>query len=117
MGLTLEQVMGIKEWNKSVTNAVESALGAKLDGSFIAANYTPCFNYAIKQQYYNADSSSTLDSLIVTTDGIPTLSDHFSTLYKRVIGNLEYGFSEHDKKLMNEEETCHGSFVGSIIND
>lgn len=116
MSLTAEQILSAKEWNKAVETNVQNAIGAKLDGAFLAANYPPGFNYAVKQQYYNADSLSTLNSLVITADDIPALGGSFASLYKNVIGNLEYGFSTADLKKMKEEETKHGAMYGTIIN-
>lgn len=116
MTLTPQQLMGQKEWNETIRTNIENAIGSKLDGGFIAANYPAGFNYAVKQQYYNADSLSALDCLVTETDGIPSLSDSYSTLYKRVMDSLEYSISDSDKARMNEEETAHGALVGKIIN-
>lgn len=116
MALTEQEIISAQEWNKLVKGTVETAMGAKLDGDFIAANYPAGFNYAVKQQYYNGDSLSTLDSLVTTTDGIPTLSSSFSNLYKRVIDNMEYGFSSSDLNLMSQEETKQAALVGTICN-
>lgn len=116
MTLSPQELLSAKEWNKIIKTNIENAIGSKLDGDFVAANYPAGFNYAVKQQYYNADSLSTLDSLVTVTDEIPTLSGVFSSLYNKVIGNLEYGFSSSDLALMNQEETTQGALVGTIIN-
>lgn len=117
MTLTPQELLCAKEWNKIIKTNIENALGSKLDGEFVAANYPAGFNYAVKQQYYNADSLSTLDSLVTLTDEIPTLSGAFSSLYKNVIGNLAYGFSTSDLAMMNQEETSQAALVGTIINN
>lgn len=116
MSLTPQELLGAKEWNKLIKTNVENALGAKLDGDFIAANYPAGFNYAIKQQFYNEDSLATLNSLVTVTDAVPTLSGSYASLYKNVMGNLEYGFSSDDQKLMNQEETKQAALVGKIID-
>jgi hypothetical protein len=95
---------------------VENAIGSKLDGDFVAANYQPGFNYAIKQQYYNPDSLSALNSLVTETDGIPTIGGVCSTLYNQVIGSLEYGISSADQAKINQEETAQSALTGTIID-
>ena len=106
----------ILKWNESIAKNVSAAVGAELDGSFIAANYPAGFNYDVKEQYYNADSLSAFDSLVVQTNNIPGLSGTFSTLYKNVVGNLEYGFSSEDEKLLNQEQTKQAQLVGQIVD-
>lgn len=117
MPITSDVLETEQEWNNIIKTNVSNALGAKLDGEFTAVNYPAGFNYAIKQQYYNADSLSTLNSLIGVTDGIPSFGSPFSSLYKDVINNLEYGFSSKDKEMMNQEETAQGALVDTIINE
>lgn len=116
MSLTPQELISAQEWNKIIKTNIQAALGAKLDGEFVAVSYPAGFNYAIKQRYYNADTLSTLNLLVNTTDEIPALDGAFSSLYKNVIGNLEYGFSSKDKAMMNQEETEHEALVGTIIN-
>lgn len=117
MSFTPDEKITAKEWNKIIKTNVETALGQRLDGDFIAVNHPGGFPYAVKQQYYNADSLSTLNSLVVIADEIPSLSGSYSTLYRNVIDNLEYAFSSEDQALMNQEETKHSSLVGTIINE
>ena len=59
MTLSPQELLSAKEWNKIIKTNIENAIGSKLDGDFVAANYPAGFNYAVKQQYYNADSLST----------------------------------------------------------
>lgn len=116
MPLTPEQIVTEKEWNNIIKTNVSNALGAKLDGQFTAVNYPAGFNYAMKQQYYNADSLSALNSLIGITDDIPSFSSPFSSLYLDVINNLEYGFSSEDESKMHQEETAQAALVDTIID-
>ena len=117
MKLTTEELISSKEWNKIVKKSVENAIGSKLDGNFTAANYPAGFNYAVKQQYYNRDSLSTLDSLVTVTNDIPTLSGTFSSLYKNVISNLSYDFSTKDQEKISQEETALASMKPTIIQE
>lgn len=116
MALTPEQVLGAKEWNKIIQSNVSNAIGSKLDGEFIAANYAPGFNYAVKQSYYNKDSLSTFNTLIAESDGIPVIKDVYSDLYKNVVGSFEYGLSKADQIKINQEEQAQEALVGTIIN-
>ena len=116
MALTPAQVLGAKEWNKIIKSNVSNAIGSKLDGEFIAANYAPGFNYAVKQQYYNKDSLSAFNTLLAESDGIPVIRDVYSELYKNVVGSLEYGISKADQIKINQEEQAQEALVGTIIN-
>lgn len=116
MALTPQQTIGAQEWNKIIQSNVSTAIGAKLPGKFIAANYSPGFNYAVKQVYYNEESLSALNTLLTESDGIPVIKDVYSTLYKDVIGSLEYNISSEDEKTISKEEHEHDSLVGTIIN-
>lgn len=116
MALTPQEAVGAKEWNNIIQTEVSSAIGSKLDGKFIAANYAPGFNYAVKQRFYNEDSLAALNTLITETDGIPTVKDVYSALYKNVIGSLTYNISDADKEKISQEEQEHDALVGTIIN-
>lgn len=116
MALTPQQKVGAKEWNNIIQSEVSNAVGAKLDGKFIAANYAPGFNYAVKQNYYNKDSLSALNTLIAESDEIPVIKDVYSDLYKNVLGSLEYSISAADQIKINQEEQSHDALVGTIIN-
>ncbi len=117
MPLTSDELLVEKEWNNIISSNVRNALGAKLDGKFTAVNYPAGFNYAMKQQYFNADSLSALNSLVTSTDDIPSFGAPFSSLYLNVIKNLEYSFSSEDQALMNQEVTDHSALVGKIIDE
>ena len=114
MALTPEQLISTQEWNKTIKNSVQNALGAKLDGSFVAVNYPAGFNVFVKQQYYNKNSLTTLDLLLSEANKVPTFGGPYSTLYKSVISNLAYGFSSVDKQLMKDEENEQATLVGKI---
>ena len=116
MALTPDQVLGAKEWNNIIETNVSKAIGTKLDGKFIAANYAPGFNYAVKQQYYNKDSLSAFNTLLAESDGVPVIKDVYSELYKNVVGSLEYGVSKADQIKINQEEHAQEALVGTIIN-
>ena len=114
LSLTPEQTIGAKEWNKIIQSNVSTALGSKLPGKFIAANYAPGFDYAVRQTYYNEDSLSALNTLLCERDDIPVIEDVYSALYQNVIGVLEYNISEKDKERLNQEETDNEALVGTI---
>lgn len=114
--MTPEEQISAKEWNGLVKKNVQAAIGAVLDGEFVAANYPAGFNYAVKQQYYNADALSALDSRVVVNDDIPALAESFSSLYLDVIRNIAFEFSSEDLAKMNEEETKQRSLVGKIVD-
>lgn len=117
MSLTPQELLGRQEWNKLVKTTVENSIGAKLDGDFVAANYTPGFPYDVKEIYYNAGTLTALDCLLGMTDGIPSLGNPYSSLYKRVINNIKYDFSREDKAKMQKEESEQGSLVGMIVDE
>lgn len=114
MALTPQQTIGAKEWNNIIQSNVSTAIGSKLDGEFIAANYAPGFNYAVEQTYFNEDSLSALNTLITESDNIPVIKDVYSELYKNVIGSLEYGMSNADKERISQEEQENQALVGTI---
>lgn len=116
MELTPQQKIGAQEWNKIIQSNVSNALGAKLDGEFIAANYTPGFNYTIKQQFYNEDSLSAFNSLIIENDGVPSINYVYSQYYKNVIESLAYDLSKDDKIKINQEQQENAALVDTIIN-
>lgn len=110
-----DQILTEQEWNKAVQKAVAGALGAQLDGQFLAANYVAGFPYIIRQQYYNKASLSALDTLIKVQDDIPSLGDSFSSLYHSVIKGLEYNFSTADQAKLDQEQTALAALAGPII--
>lgn len=114
MTLTPQQTIGTKAWNQMIQSHVGTAIGSKLPGKFIAANYAPGFNYAIESNYYNVDSLSALNTLLCESDGIPVIKDVYSALYKNVIGSLEYGISSEDEERISVEEQNHEALVGTI---
>lgn len=116
MELTPQQKIGAQEWNKIIQSNVSNAIGAKLDGEFIAANYAPGFNYAVKQRYYNEDTLSTFNALLTESDGIPVIKNVYSDLYKNVLGALKYGISKADEIIINQEEQEQAALIGTIIN-
>lgn len=116
MALTPEQILGAKEWNNIIKINVSNAIGSKLDGEFIAANYAPGFNYAVKQNYYNEDSLSAMNTLLTESDGIPVIKNVYSELYKNVISSLAYGMSDADEQKISEEQQKQEALVGTIIN-
>ncbi|HIR39951.1 MAG TPA: hypothetical protein IAB90_06170 [Candidatus Coproplasma stercoripullorum] len=115
-GLTDEELKSAKAWNDVITGKVSEAVGATLDGDFVAANYTPGFNYMIRQVNYNADSLAALNTRLEAADGVPVLGDVYTTLYKNVIDNLEYGYSTGDQQKMNDEAAKLSAKTGSIID-
>lgn len=115
-GLTDEELKSAKAWNDVITGKVSEAVGATLDGDFVAANYTPGFNYMIRQVNYNADSLAALNTRLEAADGVPVLGDVYTTLYKNVIDNLEYGYSTGDQQKMNDEAAKLSAMTGSVID-
>lgn len=111
------QIQSVKKWNELVKNAVDSALGSKLNGEFIAANYTAGFPFIIKQTYYNKNSLNALDTLVTVQDDIPYLSNVFSNLYNQVISDLEYTFSKADQDKIEAEQTNLSAMTGKIIEE
>lgn len=116
MALTPEQKTGARKWNEIIKSNVSNAIGFELGGDFIAANYAPGFNYAIKQQHYNKDTLSAFNTLLTESDGVPVIKDVYSELYINVIGSLEYSISKADRIKINQEEQKHAALVGTIIN-
>lgn len=116
MELTPQQKIGAQEWNKIIQSNVSNAIGSKLDGEFIAANYTPGFNYAVKQQFYNEDTLSTFNTLLAESDGIPVIKNVYSDLYKNVLGTLKYGISKADEIIINQEQQEQAALIGTIID-
>lgn len=114
MALTPQQRIGAQEWNKIIRDNVSTAIGSKLPGEFIAANYAPGFNYAIEQRYYNENSLSALNTLLSESDDIPVIKDVYSTLYKNVIGSLEYNISKTDEERISQEAQKNQALVGTI---
>lgn len=114
--LPTPQEVCAKEWNKIVTNEVRSAMGAVLDGEFTAANYPAGFNYDLREQYYNADSLAALNSLVTGGGDMPAIGGVYSALYKRVIGNLEFGISSKDQATINQEQTAQAALTETIVN-
>lgn len=114
MELTDKQALSAKEWNNIIKSNVSNAIDSQLDGEFIAANYAPGFNYAVRQNYYNKDSLSAFNTLLVERDGIPVITDVYSDLYKNVVSSFEYNFSKSDSVKINQEEQAQSALVGTI---
>lgn len=114
--LPTPQQVCAQEWNKLITNQIQNALGARLQEKFTAANYPAGFNYDVKETFYNDDSLAALNSLVSESDGIPVINGVYTTLYKRVIGNLEYGISKKDRDTINKEQSEQQSLAGTIID-
>lgn len=116
MSLTQDQIISKKEWNESIRNAVESAMGLMLDGKFTPVPCSAGFPVATKQQFYNKAFLNTLDTRIETEDGLEVLKGSFSGYYKKVIHALKYDVSSADKALINQEETAQKGLIGQIID-
>lgn len=117
LNLTEDQLKSAKAWNDLITDKVGAAVGATLDGDFVAANYTPGFNYVIKQLNYNAETLAALDTRVEESDGVPVLKDSYTTLYKNVIDNLKYDYSKADLSVMNDEAVKLSAMTESVINE
>lgn len=70
----------------------------------------------IRQVNYNADSLAALNTRLEAADSVPVLGDVYTTLYKNVIDNLEYGYSTGDQQKMNDEAAKLSAKTGSIID-
>ena len=116
MKLTPGQICGTKEWNKMVATEVETALGAKLDGEFTAANYTAGFNYLVREEKYNANTLKALDTRVEVKDETPYLQTGYTSLYKQVTEKICYNISTEDQQRIRQEENAQHSLVASIID-
>lgn len=112
------QALTVQQWSAMVTEKIKTAIGSKLDGDFIAANYPAGFNYDTKEVLYNPGTLSALNALLKQDEnGILSLGDSFSALYQNVINNLKYDFSSADNTQINQEQTAQAALVGTIINE
>lgn len=117
LNLTEDQLKSARTWNEIIKSKVSEAVGATLDGEFVAANYTPGFNYVIKQLDYNAGALAALNTRLEESDGVSVLKDSYTTLYKNVIDNIKYDYSSEDTTKMNDEAVKLSAMTESIINE
>lgn len=116
MKLTPDQISGTKEWNKMIKSQVETALGAKLDGEFTAANYTAGFNYLVREKKYNANTLKAFDTRVEVKDETPYLQTGYTSLYKQVIEKICYNISTEDHQKIRQEQNSQHALVASIID-
>lgn len=107
--------MCIQQWNRVVQNAVQNEIGDLLDGEFLTVSYPAGLPCCVRQQYYNSEFLSTIDTRIVTEEGVAFLKKGFSSLYRKVIECVKYDFSRADYRLMEKELAVQNSMVSEII--
>ena len=109
------------EFANILSRKIEDLLLDRLDGRFEVMNVPNGYYWGIQfgpNNYYNPKSLAQMDlEVVVGSNDILTLgSSVFSTMYRDVLENIAYVFSESDLELMAQQQASADSQIQAVIN-
>ena len=112
-----------KNFTDSICKKINDLLGSKLDGDFQVVSHPSGFHYGITygaNAVYNRATLEDFDTVVAknaATNQYVLASTRMSTLYKNILQNTNYVFSNADRVTMDEQDQKAGAQIASVIKE